>query len=229
MTTSSFYTAVAKLMEHIYVSLCNYATNGAITKEYVDNYAQGWEIIIVDGSLPVTGAVRTYYFKRGTNRKTRNNYDIYIWVDVDTEENGQLVTKTGFEKIGQVAFDMKDHYTVAELEAILTNYRDANNHIPTSVSNYIDDIGFVKIRYTDNNTPLSDFDISIDDTFPNNNTHNLYDPLEITSSELAMLEDNLISIYDLDTCVGNMADMVADAQEEFETYTEPNYLVRLRG
>lgn len=216
MAVHKFQQTLAKLIAHIHAGLLKQAQKDIYTYAEVDAIDLSWDAEIVQ-ELPNVGRIHVYYLVEGTggSKKTGNLYDIYIWI------NGDDSSTDRFEKIGQVSYDMRNHYTLSELNTKLLDYRDAESTIPNNELNYIDDIGFAKIKKIDDG-----FVISIDEEFPSNNRYAMNNPLEATVAEVALLEDDLVPSSTFDDSLDDIVQMTEDAyRDEFalSNYVEPEY------
>lgn len=182
MQATKFQQQLVRVMARVYAGLYMETAGKAITKSDLEKIAYGWNTVVAS-ALPTEGIVRTFYFISGTE-KLGNAYDIFIWVN--TEDGGFR-----FEKIGQVAYDMKDHLTVEQFEELLLEYRDVADPVPVLASKYVDDIGFVEANF-------GELKITV-----KADSYSLVDPLKAKLNELDGFykKVEMLSALDFNNCV----------------------------
>lgn len=182
MQATKLQQQLVRVMARIYAGLYMETAGKAITKSDLEKIAYGWNTVVAS-ALPSEGIVRTFYFISGTT-KPGNAYDIFIWVST---EDGVFQ----FEKIGQVAYDMKDHLTVGQFEELLLEYRDVSDPVPVLASKYVDDIGFVEVNF-------GKLKITV-----KADSYNLIDPLKAKLNELDGFYNKaeMLSALDFNNCV----------------------------
>ena len=182
MQATKLQQQLVRVMSRIYAGLYMETAGKAITKSDLEKIAYGWNTVVTS-DLPTEGLIRTFYFVNGTE-KPGNIYDIFIWVNTES-------TGFKFEKIGQVAYDMKDHLTVEQFEELLFEYRDVTDPVPVLASKYVDDIGFVEVDF-------GELKITV-----KTDSYSLIDPLKAKLSELDGFynKTEMLSALDFNNCV----------------------------
>lgn len=203
---------LVNMMAQIYAGLYKRYSEHAMTEEELLSIDIGWSVSIVN-ELPAEGARRTFYFIRGEHNTTQGNiYNVYIWVE--TAESTPEQPDHDFELIGQVKYDMRNHYTVDEFETILLDYVDKIPPISHNASDYENDSEFVKVYYTPVVTNKSKLDVSIDEGV---HKYNLSSPTEATMSELNNYFSKTISSDVFNNCIDITTNTIRNALSRFNT------------
>lgn len=208
MVATALQQELVRKMARIYAGLYMKTAKEAITKAELEKIAYGWNTIIAP-ELPETGTIRTFYFINEGNPKKDNKYSVYVWVQVESDNN-----RFNFEKLGQVSYDMSNHETTVEFNKELEAYRDVADKVPVEASKYTEDRNFVKLEYSDN-------------AVSNNHTlavfkgaeYSLYSPETISQTELEEYyhpKTTMLSAPELDSYLEATRSLLDESMANFE-------------